>query len=372
MNPVQAKFATTRRELSASLIERDEEIDILLTSLICKQHPLLVGPPGTGKSMLADAVVSWMSGTKFSILLTKFTTPEEVFGPISIAGLKEDKYRRVTTGKLPEASIAFADEIFKASSAILNTMLKILNERLYDNGDGAQRVPLRICVAASNEWPNSQDGGKELGALFDRFLFRTTVKPIVSRSGRKRLLDPSISDHTPRLSTTLTSEELDQANRDAMALPWTDEAREALDTILRELANEGIVPGDRRQFQSIGAARAFAYLEGADKVRPEHLEILSHVLWDDPTEQPAKCAQIVAKIANPLGMRVNSLLLECEQILTTTDTRQLAQAAAATTKLGEIARTLAGLTGANGRAIKAREYVLGEIKRIKLATVDSF
>src|SRR3954468_20374978 len=101
--PVQEKFVTTRKELSTALIERDEEIDIVLTALVCQEHPLLVGPPGTAKSLLLDSIMSWMNGKKFTILFNRFSTPEEVFGPISVAGLKNDKYRRVTTGKLPEA-----------------------------------------------------------------------------------------------------------------------------------------------------------------------------------------------------------------------------------------------------------------------------
>jgi hypothetical protein len=190
ISALQEKFLTTRRELAATLIERDDEIDVILTSLICRENPLLVGPPGTAKSLLLDSLLNWMNGKRFSILLTRFSTPEEVFGPISVSGLNryEDRYERITTGKLPEADLAFIDEIWKASSAILNTLLRILNERTFDKGDGKVfKVPLKMCLAASNEWPNSQEGGKELSALFDRFLLRKTVRPILSATGRQRL-----------------------------------------------------------------------------------------------------------------------------------------------------------------------------------------
>jgi MoxR-like ATPase len=120
-----------------------------------------------------------MHGRKFSILLTKFSVPEEVFGPISLAALKEDRFRRVTAGRLPEAHLAFIDEIWKASSAILNTLLRMLNEGVFENDGEFARVPLRLCVAPSNEWPAAETG-KELRALLDRFLFRETVRPIVT------------------------------------------------------------------------------------------------------------------------------------------------------------------------------------------------
>ena len=104
-----------------------------------------MGPPGTAKSLLADALVSWMDGAKFQILLTKYTTPEEVFGPVSLAGLKTDHYRRITTARLPEAQVGFIDEILKASSAILNTLLTILNERQFDN-DGTRHACPSNCA----------------------------------------------------------------------------------------------------------------------------------------------------------------------------------------------------------------------------------
>lgn len=366
--PLQTKFASARRELGEALIERESEIDLVLTGLVARENVLLVGPPGCAKSLLLDALMAWMKGRKFSVLLNRFTCPEELVGPISVTGLKSDTYRRVTTGKLPEAELAFIDEVFKGSSAILNTLLKILNERTYEVGDGTTvKVPLKLAVAASNEWP-SPETGKELSALFDRFCLRKSVRPILSASGRQRLLWGG--DHTPKLSTIITPAEVDDAHLKAMAMPWSSEAKEALETIVRELHKEGVQPGDRRQFKAVGVARVFAWLDGAVRVEPEHLEVLQHVLWDAPEEHPEKVAQVIARIANPTGMRLNQLLLECEQVLSTTDVRNLAQAATATAKLGEIDRQLGSLKG-NGRVARARSYVKEQVRKIKVASIEA-
>lgn len=173
----RGKLTAARTEPSSALIERDGEVALVLTSLVAREHVLLVGPPGCAKSLLLEAVMRWLGGTTFTCLLTRFTTPEELFGPVSVAGLKEDRYRRITTGKLPEADGCFLDEVFKGSSAILNTLLRLLNERVLDPGDGVPvECPLRLCVAASNEWPGQQDNGAELQAVFDRFLLRKSVR----------------------------------------------------------------------------------------------------------------------------------------------------------------------------------------------------
>ncbi len=367
-DPIQSKFAATRAELSASLIERDEEIDLALTALVANEHLLLVGPPGCGKSLLLDGLLGWLAGgTKFSILLTKFTTVDEVMGPVSLHALKEDRFRRVTTGRLPEAHLAFIDELWKSSSAILNTLLRVLNERTVENDGVVVKVPLLLCVAASNEWA-SADTGKELNALQDRFLFRKTVRPILTRAGRDRLL--WTRDHAPRLTTSITPNEVRAAHAAAAALPWSRDAREALETILSELAREGVRPGDRRQFKAVGAAAAYAWLCGAAEVRPEHLEMLAHVLWDSPEEQPEVCARVIAKVANPVGMRVTQLLLEVESVLSGTDPRNLADAAKAAAKLAEIDRQLGALPG-ESRVEKARTYLKDQLKKIKLASLEA-
>jgi len=363
---VRDKFAAVRRELGEALIERTEEIDLLLTSLIAGEHLLLVGPPGCGKSLLIDSLMRWTHGSKFSCLLNKYTMPEELFGPYSLSELKNDRFVRITTNRLPEAKFVFLDEIFKSSSSILNTLLKVLNERFFDKGDGVTlRVPLELCLAASNEWPEG-DSKKELGALFDRFLLRKTVNPISSLAGRQRLL---WSNQPPEFSTSLSAHELTAARLDAQGLSWSKEPKQALESILDELARQGVRPSDRRQYKSVAIVQAYAWLNGAEDVQHEHLEVLQHVLWVEQ-EEAAKVRSVIMQVAAPVGMKVSGLIGETEQILSSVNTKDLGATATAASKLAEIQKSLKLMKG-HAKAETALAYVKDQITQLRLKSLDS-
>ena len=264
-----------RSDLRARFVDRDTLIDLALIALVSGEHLLMVGPPGTAKSMLASELCSRLSGGEyFSWLLTRFSTPEELFGPVSLQSLENDVYRRVTHDKLPTADIAFIDEIFKANSAILNSLLSVMNERIFHDGEKAVSVPLISLFAASNELPDED----ELVALYDRFLLRYAVGYIDDDSDFMRMLT---ARHTPS-DLVFTLADLNTWRAEAAALPIPEPALADLVAIRRELAARDLVASDRRYRQSLSALRASAYLNGRTEVGSADLAVLEHVLWDDP------------------------------------------------------------------------------------------
>lgn len=212
--PQVAALQALEADLRSALLERDEAIRAALVAVLSRQHVVLLGPPGTGKSMLVNELASRIGGglSTFTLLLTRFTTPEELFGPISVAGLKEDEYRRLTAGKLPEANLAFLDEIFKANSAVLNALLTLLNERQFDNGPTRLTCPLLTCFGASNEMPQ----GDDLGALWDRFALRLIVDYIGDSAFGKLLRLNGASASAP---VTLSNADLEALQTAAARLP---------------------------------------------------------------------------------------------------------------------------------------------------------
>jgi MoxR-like ATPase len=273
----QDKLKKIREELKQMFLERGDLIDGALAALLSSHHLLIIGPPGTAKSMLADELCRRIDGANyFQWLLTRFTTPEEIFGAVSLKALEQDDYRRVTTRKLPEAHIAFLDEIFKANSSILNSILTVINERLFHNGKEIVRVPLLTLFGASNELPEEE----ELTALYDRFLVRFVVHYIAEDFRFLRMLE---SQKAPE-RTILTLTELTAVQSEVRDITIPSHVYRSIADIRRELNKKNIQASDRRYRQSLGLLQGYAYLEGEKEVYEKHLFFLEHVLWRDPAE----------------------------------------------------------------------------------------
>src|SRR5687768_18232864 len=169
--------------LKRRFVGRDEVVDLIALAVVAGEHLFLYGPPGTAKSALIRQFATAVRGRYFEYLLTRFTEPNEIFGPIDLARLREGTVATVTTGMLPEAEFVFLDELFNANSAILNNLLTVLNERVYRRGAETHRLPLLSLFSASNHLPDDD----ALRALFDRFLLRCQVENL-PREATSRLL----------------------------------------------------------------------------------------------------------------------------------------------------------------------------------------
>jgi MoxR-like ATPase len=307
VNESFGKLRAIETELGALFIEREEVVRAMLLALLSREHLALIGPPGTAKSMLITELARRVgdpagNGLRcFVYLLTKFTTPEELFGPVSISGLKADDYRRVTTGKLADVELAFLDETFKASSAILNYLLRLMNEREFENGRHTAQVPLISLFGASNELPQEA----ELEALFDRFLLRMTVG-YVSESGFTRL-QQAIANHRARQAPqTITQTELDALQQVTEQIPIPGAMIDTIAQLRHDLGAKGIRVSDRRWGKTHGVLRAHALLEGRSAIEEDDLAILKHVLWSSPDQQ-AEISRLCARLSNPINGKATEL-----------------------------------------------------------------
>ena len=288
-----------RTELNTALLEREVAIEAALLALLTGEHLLLLGSPGVAKSLLVRSLNERVQGaTYFERLLTRFSTPEELFGPLSLAALERDQYRRITAGTMVEAHFVFLDEIWKANSAILNSLLTLVNERLYHEAGHVVSVPLLSLFGASNETPEDDS----LNALYDRFLLRVVVPPLASDDSMRTLLDLPVAP----ITATVTLDDLRAAQTSVSALPLSVDAREAIITIKHELESEGVAASDRRWRATAKLVRAKAWLEGDSQTSADHAEILVHALWSDPAQQRV-VERCVAKVCNPLNLEAVEL-----------------------------------------------------------------
>lgn len=275
------KLKAVISELKSRFYERDELIEGAICAILTSNHVIIIGPPGTAKSQLANDLCSRITGANyFQWLLTKFTTPEEIFGSISLKGLENDEYRRVTTNKLPESHIAFLDEIFKSSSSILNSLLTVINERVYFNGTEKINTPLITLFGASNELPTDED---ELDALYDRFLVRFVVGYIEEDFRFLKMIQGGDDKNEP---TTFSLQELSILKENVSRVEIPQAVYKILLRIRKELNAKGISLSDRRYKSSVSLIKARAFINGREMAKEEDVKILENVLWKDPAEIP--------------------------------------------------------------------------------------
>ena len=187
------RFKLLLQEMNRGIYEKNTEISLSLLAALAGESVILLGPPGVAKSMVARQLkTAFRDARSFEYLMSRFSTPDEIFGPVSIQKLKtSDTYERAVEGYLPTADVVFLDEIWKAGPAIQNTLLTVINEKIFRNGNREIHLPLKLLVAASNELPAKGEG---LEALWDRFVIRIESRPIKLEKNFRAMLLESHAD----------------------------------------------------------------------------------------------------------------------------------------------------------------------------------
>lgn len=292
-------FVSMVSKLDQMFVGRALESRGLVLALLAGEHALLLGPPGTGKSLLIRVLTQMVGAKTFSWLMNPFTTPEDVLGPVSFSGLQQDRYQRVFTDKLPEAEIAFLDEIWKAT-VIHNTLLTILNEREVHDGGGAHKIPLHSMFCASNELPQS---GQGLEAIYDRVLLRYMVRELTASEMVHVMLHPV----PETVAQVVTMADVKAAQSEVRQVQMPEAAVELLGAVRVALEAEGITASTRRYIQSVKLLRGAAWLDGDIAVSGDHFGVLADVFWRRPEER-AKVVEVVNKTAAPTRLLVQEIL----------------------------------------------------------------
>lgn len=295
----QAKVAALRTALSTKYLERSNLVDCLLVSLISGQPLITLGPPGSAKSALCRDVATAIKGDYFEWMLGRFTVPEELFGPLSLKALEQDRYCRVMTGKLPCAHVVFIDEVGKASESISNTLLGVMNEKTFFNDGKAVPLPILTLVGASNEVPQAEG----LGAFYDRFVLRYFVEYVREESSVRKLFTGLDNVAIPTMSV---QDVLDlRTLSEAVTMPASIE--DLLVKIRRACEQAQIMVSDRKWRQIVQVVKATTVLEGRTVIEEDDLVILNHMLWSDPGQIP-EVKQLIAKLVNPISQKILAIL----------------------------------------------------------------
>ena len=312
------RFKLLLREMNRGIYEKDTEISLSLLAALAGESIILLGPPGVAKSMVARQLKNaFRDAHSFEYLMSRFSTPDEIFGPVSIQKLKSsDTYERVVDGYLPTADVVFLDEIWKAGPAIQNTLLTVINEKIFRNGNREMHLPLKLLVAASNELPAKGEG---LEALWDRFVIRIESRPIkMEKNFRAMLLevksclevkseerrvknstalfDDTASDKQIGADVSISPAEYEEWSQTIDTIGVKEEVLDAISSIRKSLRavnvdeaaeRRNIYVSDRRWKNIVRLLRTSAFMQDREEVAVCDLLPIYHCLWQEPEERDA-------------------------------------------------------------------------------------
>ena len=336
------KFKLLLQEMNRGIYEKNTEISLSLLAALAGESVILLGPPGVAKSMVARQLkTAFRDARSFEYLMSRFSTPDEIFGPVSIQKLKtSDTYERAVEGYLPTADVVFLDEIWKAGPAIQNTLLTVINEKIFRNGNREIHLPLKLLVAASNELPAKGEG---LEALWDRFVIRIESRPIkLEKNFRAMLLEAptdflgptdftdstdssgsmgkfGFTDSTDFSGSTdfsdlkITAEEYAEWAEKICKIGVKEEVLDAISAIRKSLRavnvdeaaeRRNIYVSDRRWKNIVRLLRTSAFMQDREEVDICDLLPIYHCLWQEPEERDAIRSIVIRALFSPFAEKL--------------------------------------------------------------------
>ena len=324
---MKERFELLLREMNRGIYEKETEISLSLLAALAGESIILLGPPGVAKSMVARQLkTAFRDAQSFEYLMSRFSTPDEIFGPVSIQKLKtSDTYERAVEGYLPTADVVFLDEIWKAGPAIQNTLLTVINEKIFRNGNCEMHLPLKLLVAASNELPAKGEG---LEALWDRFVIRIESRPIkLEKNFRAMLLEAptnflgptDFTDSTDFSGSTdfsdlkITAEEYAEWAEKICKIGVKEEVLDAISAIRKSLRavnvdeaaeRRNIYVSDRRWKNIVRLLRTSAFMQDREEVDICDLLPIYHCLWQEPEERDAIRCIVIRALFSPFAEKL--------------------------------------------------------------------
>lgn len=336
------RFKQLLGEMNRGIYEKETEISLSLLAALAGESIILLGPPGVAKSMVARQLkTAFKNARSFEYLMSRFSTPDEIFGPVSIQKLKtSDTYERAVEGYLPTADVVFLDEIWKAGPAIQNTLLTVINEKIFRNGNREMHLPLKLLVAASNELPAKGEG---LEALWDRFVIRIESRPIkLEKNFRAMLLEAptdflgptdftdstdfsgsmgksgftdsaDFSDSTDFSDLKITAEEYAEWVEKICKIGVKEEVLDAISAIRKSLRavnvdeaaeRRNIYVSDRRWKNIVRLLRTSAFMQDREEVDICDLLPIYHCLWQEPEERDAIRSIVIRALFSPFAEKL--------------------------------------------------------------------